>query len=424
LVFTRTNGVWTQQGEKLVATGGIGNDIGQGTSVALSADGNTAIVGGPGDSLDGAAWVFTRTNGVWRQQGNKLVGTGGVDAPERGYFIDLGFAVALSADGNTALIAGPGDNFGVGAVWVFTRSNGIWAQQGQKLVGGGAVGASKQGISVALSTDGNTAIVGGFDDNEGAGASWVFTRTNGVWTQQGDKLVGTGGVDAAQGRSVALSADGNIALVGGSFDKHSTGAVWYFVRRNGVWRQQGHKMVGAGAIGHANQGVSVALSADGKTAIWGGPVDDSRTGATWVFKFSANGWNQDGDKLVGTGAIGTLVERGGAVALSADGNTAVAGGRGANSFVGATWVFVERPTITSVSPSSGLVGGGKLVAILGSNFSGATSVTIGGHTAQSFTVKNSTKIVAITPPHAAGAVSVKVTTSAGSGTEANAFTYQ
>jgi hypothetical protein len=91
-----------------------------------------------------------------------------------------------------------------------------FAQQGPKLVGTGAVAPSVQGDSVALSADGNTAIVGGCCDNSYTGAAWVFTRSGGVWTQQGDKLVGTGAVgNANQGWSVALSADGNTAIVGG-----------------------------------------------------------------------------------------------------------------------------------------------------------------------------------------------------------------
>jgi hypothetical protein len=64
--------------------------------------------------------------------------------------------------------------FGVGAVWVFARSNGVWAQQGSKLVGAGLVGEASQGTGVALSADGKTAIVGGFTDNWPAGAAWVF----------------------------------------------------------------------------------------------------------------------------------------------------------------------------------------------------------------------------------------------------------
>jgi hypothetical protein len=112
-----------------------------------------------------------------------------------------------------------------------------FTQQGPKLVGTGAVGQAHQGGSVALSADGNTAIVGGNSDNGGnGGAAWVFTRSGGVWTQQGNKLVGTGAVgQATQGNSVALSADGNTAIVGGPNDNGSTGAVWVFTRSGGVW---------------------------------------------------------------------------------------------------------------------------------------------------------------------------------------------
>jgi hypothetical protein len=48
-VFTRTGTTWTQQGSKLVGTGATG-DAGQGSSVALSGDENTALVGGDNDN--------------------------------------------------------------------------------------------------------------------------------------------------------------------------------------------------------------------------------------------------------------------------------------------------------------------------------------------------------------------------------------
>jgi len=94
-------------------------------------------------------------------------------------------------------------------------------------------GYAQQGEAVALSADGTTAIVGGPYENLGFGAAWVFTRANGVWTQQGGKLVGsTADRNSQQGGSVAISADGNTALIGSSF--YSTGGVWVFVRNNGV----------------------------------------------------------------------------------------------------------------------------------------------------------------------------------------------
>ena len=74
-----------------------------------------------------------------------------------------------------------------------------------KLVGTGAVGPTEQGWSVALSADGTTAIVGGIVDNGLAGAAWVYTRSDSGWTQQGSKLVGTGAAGrAGQGVSICL----------------------------------------------------------------------------------------------------------------------------------------------------------------------------------------------------------------------------
>jgi hypothetical protein len=66
----------SQQAPKLVGTGADGTVVGfgQGFSVSLSGDGNTAIVGGPDDdNLAGAAWMYTRLGGVWSQLGSKPV---------------------------------------------------------------------------------------------------------------------------------------------------------------------------------------------------------------------------------------------------------------------------------------------------------------------------------------------------------------
>jgi hypothetical protein len=215
------------------------------------------------------------------QQGSKLVGSGAVGAA----FPFQGYSVALSADGNTAIVGGPYDNSFLGAAWVYTRNNGVWTQQSAKLVGTGAVGPAHQGEAVALSGDGSTAIVGGWVDNSQTGAAWVFTRSNGVWTQQGAKLVGTGAVgQAGQGNAVSLSGGGNTAIVGGYYDNSSAGATWVYTRSNGVWTQQGSKLVGTSAVGPTVwQGYSVALSAGGNTAIVGGCCDNSNTGAAWVF---------------------------------------------------------------------------------------------------------------------------------------------
>jgi hypothetical protein len=276
-------------------------------SVALSADANTAIVGGWGAE---AAWVFTRSGGSWTQQGKKLVGTGAVGKARQG------MSVALSADGNTAIVGGWSDNSKTGAAWVFTRVGGAWTQQGNKLVGTDAVGSARQGTSVALSSDGNTAIVGGPGDNPwdrsvpfglgAAGAAWVFTRSGGVWTQQGNKLIGTGAV-ARQGTSVALSTDGNVAIVGGLAE--DGGVALVFTRSGGHWTQD-KKLVGPGAVGKSTP--SVALSADGNIVMVGGSNDNGGVGAAWVFTRGGDYRTHD-KNLVGTApsasADGSMVGR-------------------------------------------------------------------------------------------------------------------
>src|SRR5262245_28172708 len=110
-------------------------------------------------------------------------------------------------------------------LWPAQPSLADFVQQGPKLVGSGS-GQSNQGISVALSADGNTAIVGGLTDSGIVGAAWVFTRSGGEWTQQGPKLVANDAVgpQSQQGSAVALSADGNTAIVGGRGDSNFVGA--------------------------------------------------------------------------------------------------------------------------------------------------------------------------------------------------------
>jgi hypothetical protein len=340
-VYTRSSATSTQQGSKLVGTGVIGiMGAGEGFSVALSADGNTAIVGGPYDNTHiGAAWVFTRRGSAWTQQRDKLVGTGAVGHAEQGW------SVALSADGNTAIVGGLADDGVTGAAWIFTRNGEAWGQQGGKLVGSAVVGPARQGYAVALSADGNTAIMGGPHDSAKAGAAWVFTRSGTVWSQSGHKLVGTGAVgNAEQGSSVALSADGSIAVVGGTTDASDAGAAWVFTRNGAVWTQQGNKLVGTGAVGPARQGRSVALSADGGVAIVGGLADDADAGAAWVFTRNGPAWTQQGNKLVGTGAVGSA-RQGRSVALSADGRTAMVGGLGDDGMTGAAWVFTRSGNV-------------------------------------------------------------------------------
>ena len=135
-------------------------------------------------------------------------------------------------------------------------SHGAFAQflqQGPKLSWVGVIASARPGRRpVAFSADGDTAIVGGGDDrllsiNDGIGAAWIWIRSDGFWVQQGPKLSGVDVVgDARQGMSVAISADGKPPSSEGQATTPRGGAPGSGRGAPEVWAQQGPKFVSAG----------------------------------------------------------------------------------------------------------------------------------------------------------------------------------
>jgi hypothetical protein len=371
---------------------------GLGSAVALSSNGKTALLGGPQDSNGiGAAWVFVRNGSKWTEQA-KLTGEGEIGAG------GFGTGVALSADGKTALIGGPGDD-GRGSVWVFVRTGSRWVEQA-KLAGLGEIGSGQFGSSVALSDNGDTALIGGPGDDFKPGAVWVFTRKGSTWTQQGSKLTGAGeetldsrcvqilegfatmeeileycSVNIEFGASVALSASGDTALIGGPGDAYEGGsstrgphgAAWMFTRSRSTWAQQGGKLAGNGsALFGVHFGSSVALSSDGNIALIGGPLDgwpEPPVGAAWVYARSAFTWIES-EKLKKAEVIEHYERFGNSVSLSSDGDTALIVGavEGARLFTQSHSRWVQQ---------AGTVACGGVVECQGALSSDASTALVG-----------------------------------------------
>jgi len=388
-VFTRSAGVWVQQAYVKASNTDAGDRFGW--AVALSADGNTLAVGAyyedsnatgiDGNESDnsargsGAVYVFTRSAGVWSQQA--YVKASNTDADD-----EFGWAVALSADGNTLAVgAHPEDSNATGiggdesdnslgfagAVYVFTRSaGGAWSQQAY-------VKASNPdsldlfGWAVALSADGSTLAVGAFGEDSNAtgiggnesdnsatnaGAVYVFIRSAGAWSQQAYVKASNTGASDGFGTTVSLSADGSTLAVGAfAEDSNATGiggnesdnsargsgAVYVFTRSAGVWSQQAY-VKASNTDTDDVFGTAVALSADGTTLAVGASGEDSNAtgiggvesdslatdpGAVYVFTRSAGVWVQQA--YVKASNTDTDDAFGTAVALSADGNTLAVG---------------------------------------------------------------------------------------------------
>jgi hypothetical protein len=411
-----------------------------GWSVALSADGNTALVGAPGeDEGVGAAWTFTRSASGWIQAGAKLTipektletdscndlepnpeGELEGEVPSAGESrpCHFGRSVALSADGNTAVVGAPRENGNAGAVWTFTRGTGTEWSQGTELSIPETPTPVHFGVSLALSADGSTLVVGA--PRLGGGRVWTFARSGPGWSLLGAPVTGSGedGVGLF-GQSLALSDNGQTMLVGAPGYNNEQGAAWGFSRSGSGWEEQGPKLSAAAASPEAHFGSSVALSGDGSTALVGARGADNGSGAASVFANTGTGWVEQGPALAGGDEAGEGF--GDSVALSFDGSVAVVGAGQADGHRGNTWLF-ERSSESEAwgaaqeKLGSGLPGRGALQFGSGVALSAdAETVLVGAHSAEragtAWVFGPSPSVAAVAPNNgpAAGGTDVTIT---------------
>lgn len=270
-----------------------------GASVALS--GETALVGASRNNvygyLSGAAYVFERSGETW-VEAEKLVPGDGAQ------YDRFGAAVALSGD--TALVGAwdhEHENDGEGAAYVFTRSGGVWTEQAELTASDGAA-HDFFGVSVALS--GDTALVGSISDDNGfaSGSVYVFVRAGDAWTEQAKILPSDGAASQEFGRSVAIS--GNTALLSARGDGElgdDAGAAYIFVRSGSGWEEEA-KLTASDGAGGAEFGQSVALSAGTQetidTALVGAHglnANDDAMGSAYVFVRAGGVWSEQAKLL-------------------------------------------------------------------------------------------------------------------------------
>lgn len=275
-----------------------------GSAVALAADGQTVVVGSalaesgirPISFNDGSAYVFTRDAASWTQRA-LLEGLNTADSE-----LDrFGRSVAISSDGSVIAVAAPFDDGDVsstpqnpndnasiaGAVYVFATTDRLQWQRQAYLKAPNAESEDTFGIGLALSPDGNTLAIGATgedgdasstlnnenDNLEGAGAVYVYTRSDGSWSATPAYLKSSSAVAVADfGTSLAFTAQGNELAVSAPFEISSPpleGAVYVFVRVGAVWREQ-VRFDGS----EAQFGNTVAITPDGASLFVGAANSD------------------------------------------------------------------------------------------------------------------------------------------------------
>lgn len=352
-VYVRSNGVWSQQAELTASDGAADDKFGWRHALALSGDGNTALIGAQTAGFDGAAYVFVRSaNGSWSQQ-TKLTGIG----------YSFGADVALSNDGNTALIGAEGYYGYRGQALAYKRTGATWNQMGLMLSASDAAEGDYFGNSVTLSGNGTTALIGAFNKtvggNAGQGAAYLFIWNGSAWIQS-QRLTATAGAAYDNfGCGVALSNDGTIAVVG------SLAADTVSATNTGqaiVYKWNGSSWLGVQVLECANDnfnfGTAVSISNDGSIILVYVPGYNSKQGAAYIFKWNGSQWVQ---QQILTGLNSAMSEQSGnffGLALSGDGTTAFLGADRKNLSEGAGYMFVS---LVNISPSADPITGGTIV---------------------------------------------------------------
>jgi hypothetical protein len=323
---------------------------GDGFGVSVAIDGDTAVVGAYADGgerpLAGAAYVFTRNGGSWDLQ-QKLT------ASDAQFFDYFGYAVAISGETILvgAMLHDGGGVSDSGAAYVFTRSAGVWTEQ-QKLVAGDAGAGDRFGNSVAI--DGDVAVVGAFSDDTAAGAdagsAYVFVRSGDVWTQQQKLTAPDAAANDFFGWGLGLDGD---TLIVGAYQKDlpsypDAGAAYVYTHSGGVWSHQQTLTSPTPAAGDGF-GSSVALRGD--TAVVGAYADDTAAGidagSAFVFTRSGSIWTAVQQISAADGAAGD----GFGVSVGIDVDTIVVGSyqsdTAAGADAGAAYVFRESGGVWS-----------------------------------------------------------------------------
>jgi len=298
-VFERSFGAWSLE-QRLVDPDADIDDA-FGTSAAIS--GTTLAVGADGGNTQpGKVYLYALDDGAWVLQQIVSASDGTNTA---------GFGQSVALEGDTLLVGAPLDSTNTGAVYVFTRDAGTWAER-VKLTASDATEQDRYGTSVSLAE--STAAVGASGRSAERGAVYVLTGAGASWAEQEILTASDGATLDAFGWSV--SVDSNLLVAGAPGWFNDSGAAYVFLRVQDSWSEFDQLFASDESVG--NQfGYSVSLSSG--RAIVGAPFNQA--GAAYIFSAGVLGWTEDA-KL--TAAATPAPERVG-VSVSLDDTFAVFG---------------------------------------------------------------------------------------------------
>ena len=282
---------WADQ-TKIFANDG-GDTFEFGSAVTVSADGNTLIVGADAVGFTfkpGEALAYKRVDGNWVFDADLL--------PSRIYDkARVGSSVGVTADGSLAFVGAKSEVFAEpGEVFVFERNGaGNWVEH-SVLRPALPMSRMRFGAALDISSDGSVVLIGApFPLNPGGvGSAHFFVRGLNEWTEVQSVNGPLGGYQDRFGFAVAVSGNGQVAVVG-AYNESPYGNAYIYRRSGTVWNLD----LTVGPIFDPQTlflGFSVDVSDDGnlvfigahRSAVLPGPANDA--GRVWVYRYDGSSW--------------------------------------------------------------------------------------------------------------------------------------
>ena len=279
-----------------------------GAKTVLSDDGNTALVTAPlSDSYKGKVYIYIWKKWNWELQ-QIFEGKLRKDS--------FGSSVSLSADGNTAVIGAYGTDSDKGTIYIYTRSGETWTLQ-QEITSPGESGG-KFGYSVSLSSDGNTSLIGAVGGGMKMGTAYIYTKTEGLWNLTQSIVDPGASGENWFAENICLSDNGSTALIG-AYGTESNRGILYMYTKTGMSWELKQTIADPGNAEYDYFGISACLTGDGKTAVIGAAGNDSYEGIVYVYMINGSEWILQ-DTLSDTGRKTNYDQFGKGISFSSDGN--------------------------------------------------------------------------------------------------------
>jgi len=197
-IYKNVDGAWTETGKIYASDPSPGALFGR----YIDIDGNQAVIGAVNSNgqqqNSGSVYIYENVNGVWTETA-KLSASDGKNGDE--------FGTPSAIEDNT-IVVGASENDGAkGAAYVFEKVGGAWRETAKLTASDGEVG-EEFGTSVTIS--GNTiAVSPRHDDDKGvdSGSVYIFQKINGIWTEVYKLTAADGSAGDVFGKRVVIDGD-------------------------------------------------------------------------------------------------------------------------------------------------------------------------------------------------------------------------